>query len=414
MKINVRTIKEFLKQPSSVKLYLLLMLMGTFCGNTWLLSYGTVILLGLLICQFCLARVSGFSKIAFVNKRYYVLPCLLLLFAVYIFVQSLFISYSAEMTRTYAIRFFIYSFLLFYIVNDDILLLEIKMMKVYCCIAALSGILMTTISGSKSGGLLGDYQALGMMMSISCVLYAVDYYTENKNWKNLIGFLLSLTCIFVSGKRTFALLAIGSVLAMFLLASERGKSVKTLRVILVGIVVMAALYNFFPAVGELINRFSSLGASGDEFVLTSGRSTMWEVALDIFNKNKLTGIGFANFAVYTGAFYTTGNIWAGKYLTHNIYYGLLAETGIIGVALMTAFMCLSFLKTMACLRSMKKADNKILIRLLSYSLMLQGWFIIYGFTGNGIYDVNEFLLYIFAVSILISCRNACIEDDLYD
>jgi len=41
---------------------------------------------------------------------------------------------------------------------------------------------------------------------------------------------------------------------------------------------------------------------------------------------------------------------------------------------------------------------------MMYSVAMQVWFIVYGFTGNGIYDWPEFFLYITALAMMLSVR----------
>ncbi len=402
MKIKLKTISEFQNNNFDVKVYLLLLLASTFCGNTWLLSFGTYLLLVVVTFQFCLSSVKGFTKVAFLNRTDILLPILLLLFSTVVLCQGLFLAFNKNIAFNSAIRFYMYSFLLIFIPNYNIALLEIRIMKYYSLIAGFSGLFMTFIKGRKTGGLLGNYQALGMMMSVACVLFAVDYFLE-KDKINIRGYILSLLGIFISGKRTFALLALASVFLAFRLTNKNAKKRKFFRIIIIGGIVVTIAYIFVPVVRELFNRFISLSESGDDYTLTSGRSDMWQVAVDIFKKNKISGIGFGNFAMYTAYYYADGNNWAGRYATHNIYYGLLCETGIIGIGLMVSFMLSAIISTIILLRKVKKFEHEV-SHLMYYSIFLQLWFIVYGFTGNGIYDVNEFLLYIFAVSILMSCK----------
>ena len=402
MKIRTKTLLEFQNNNIDVKIYLLLFLASTFCGNTWLLSFGTYLLFLVVLFQLCMSRVKGFTSAAFVNRTQIALPIILFLFSSFVLYQGLFSAFNKSITFNYAIRFYMYSCLLIFVPNYNIALLEIKIMKIYSLIAGMSGLLMTFITGHKSGGLLGDYQALGMMMSVSCVLYGVDYFLEEEK-KNIIGYILSLLCIFVSGKRTFAFLALAAVIIAYIFTNKNQKNRRLFKFLFVGLLVVTLSYVFIPEVKELVNRFTLLSESGDEYTFTSGRTGMWDVAIEIFNNNKITGIGFANFGVYTGYYYTNGNTWAGLFLTHNIYYGLLCETGIIGTVLMLLFIIIALISTLKFLRRIRKHKNEI-SHLVYYSLLLQIWFIIYGFTGNGIYDNNEFLMYIFSVSIIFSCK----------
>lgn len=260
---------------------------------------------------------------------------------------------------------------------------------------------MTILTGKKSGGLLGDYQAVGMMMSIACIIFVIDYFENRKNFVNMIGYLLSLTCVFVSGKRTFSLLAILCLVGMYMITSDRHKTLKAAKIAAVLAASLLILYNVFPPIRELVTRTVQLNAGGDEFTRTSGRSGMWKVAMNIFLSHKLFGTGFATFAVYTGSFYRS-ELWAGKYLTHNIYYGLLSETGLVGTLILVSFFFYALIWSCVEYLKYRKQLDSTSVRVSLYAIFVQIWFVIYGYSGNGIYDANEFFFYIMAIAMMIA------------
>ena len=48
--------------------------------------------------------------------------------------------------------------------------------------------------------------------------------------------------------------------------------------------------------------------------------------------------------------------------------------------------------------------------LCRYSILMQLWFIIYGFTGNGIYDANESFFYFSSIAIMLTLENTIKKD----
>lgn len=94
---------------------------------------------------------------------------------------------------------------------------------------------------------------------------------------------------------------------------------------------------YIPSIQEVFNRFVELSGSKDTF--TSGRTVLWEKTFEIFKENKMMGTGFANFAVYFADHFFISGVMA--FLTHNIYVGLLAETGVIGFSIMVLFMIIA-------------------------------------------------------------------------
>lgn len=335
-----------------------------------------------------------------VNQTNRLLVFLLGVFSFFLLIQS-FISFNATLTRTYAIRYCIYTILLLLITHVETYNILITMFKGYSWIAGISSLVMTVINGRKSGGFLGDYQAVGMMMSIACIIFVIDYFENNRNFSDILGYLLSLVCVFVSGKRTFSLLAILCLVGMYCITNNKHKNWKTLKIVIIISTGLFVLYYFFPPIRELVSRMVELSAGQDEFTRTSGRSEMWKVAMEMFFSHKIYGVGFATFGVYTGRYYGF-KAWSGLYLTHNIYYGLLAETGLIGFTLMVAFIFYAFIWSYSKFLKYRTQWDTISRRVALYSIFIQLWFIIYGYSGNGIYDSNEFFFYVIAIAMMVA------------
>jgi len=55
-------------------------------------------------------------------------------------------------------------------------------------------------------------------------------------------------------------------------------------------------------------------------------------------------------------------------------------------------------------RASLKGDDRVSRYVLISSLALQAWFLMYGFSGNGLYGWQEMFLYVSAVSMAISVR----------
>ncbi len=400
MKIKLHLLSKFNKFGISTQIYVILALACTFCGNTKLLKY-VMVMLVLMIMTMILSRVfDRLGRDVIINKVNKNVPILLGIFTLFLIVQSYY-AYNRGITQTYAFRYVIFTFLLIIIMKERVYSFLIALFKSYSWIAGLSSLIMTVVKGEKSGGILGNYQAVGMMMSIACIIFAIDYFQKNKGISNFIGYLMSLACVFVSGKRTFALLAILALIGMFVSTTEKNKVWKGLKIVLFLLLGMIGLYFMFSPVRELFDRIVQLSSGKNVYTMTSGRSGMWDVAMKIFDSNKWFGIGFANFAVYTGAFFNSES-WSGLFLTHNIYYGLLSETGIIGFFIFVSFMLYSLLWSISRFREYKSLLSLDQKRILFYSIFVQMWFVLYGFSGNGIYDSNECFFYITAIAMALS------------
>jgi len=336
---------------------------------------------------------------ALVNKRYLVLPALLVAFSIFLLWQAAY-ALAPSITETYARRFLIFAAMLVFIPVPAVAVGAVKAAKSYSGLVAASIIGATTLTGVKSGGLVGDFQFGGMMMSVACLLFLVDYFVDGARNTDALGFSLALVGLFISGKRAFAVLVALGFVILFLLTRYRAGSTRAARLAAAGLLVVAPLYAFVPAVRELVARVQLLAL--DPFTATSGRNVLWAAASDLFRSNPLTGIGFGNFPVYIGANYGTSQM--GQYLTHNIYYGLLAETGVVGLSLVLAVMLLGIGQTVRELQRARCRGNDEHYYVVMTALVLQVWFALYGLTGNGIYGWHETFIYMGALGMMLSVR----------
>lgn len=124
--------------------------------------------------------------------------------------------------------------------------------------------------------------------------------------------------------------------------------------------------------------------------LTTGRIPMWKVMWNDFLNNPVIGNGT----------YTTINV-VENYNGHNIYLQVLREMGIIGFCIFILILLLNSLKTYLHLDSLPSDNKDILV----ISLYMQLIFVMWGITGNPLYDNYPLLIYficIVATTILTS------------
>ena len=130
-----------------------------------------------------------------------------------------------------------------------------------------------------------------------------------------------------------------------------------------------------------------------DFVVTKsindeGRDQLWNQAIDYFLQNPLTGIGWNNYKkIFT----------LRETHVHNIYLQLLCETGIIGFLSFIVFFVRSLIISFKNLKVSR--NNSIEFSWILFSLYVQIYFLLYGLSGNPLYDVEEMILYFFAVGV---------------
>lgn len=79
---------------------------------------------------------------------------------------------------------------------------------------------------------------------------------------------------------------------------------------------------------------------------------------------------------------------------------MLCNIGIIGSVIFISFMLISLIKTIKLLKDTYENENYK--NICMYSLMIQIWFLIYGYSGNGIFDINEMYFYVVAIAMSLS------------
>lgn len=377
------------------KLYAILLVMAIFSGSTFISDYVMQLSIMMTLLSVFIVIQKGIKKECYfigINNK---VTKTIILFDLFLCFQLL-SAYSFKVTFVFVLRFIAYTLMLVFVMKPNVLHYIMKVCKGYSFIVSISIIITSLINGERSGGLLGTYQYGGILMAVCAGFYIVDYYTEKVTY-NAIGLAFIIIALFISGKRTLSIFTFAAYFVISFLYKGKNKFIKLsiMNIFLISIVGVG--FCIIPQVRTLIDRF--LYYSGD--TTYNGRTYYWDVAVDIWNNNKLSGIGMGNYSLYFDKFYhRTGNLEA--YDAHNIYMQLLAETGLIGTGLIIILLFISILRTYKVIRLAHKIKNKKIIQLMYYSLYIQLWFIVYGLSGNPIYDASEFLIYILGVSILLS------------
>ena len=379
-------------------IYIIIFILITFSGTTFLKKYVPIMFIIEIIILFLMAKTTQGKLAAFTNKKIKTLiPFFLVIFFCLFLCTQLNYAFSPRIVKTYLIRYMIMSLFLLYIPNINIFYNSIQYTKKYSILVAVSIIIFTSILGYKSGGLVGDFQAGGMIMSIACIIYIIDYFLMNNNKTNIVSLFLCIISLLISGKRMFSIIVVVSFFAIFLLTNNKKKTRKMILFILLASVGIIMVLNFYPKAREVFNRFDK---SSSLVEVTSGRNVLWDKALIAYNQNKIHGIGFGSFQLYFASKYNIQGIDA--FLTHNIYIGLLAETGIIGFLIYTFLIFFSLRMIIKLGRRVKKCGNIKLYYVYLYSLMIQLWVILYGFTGNIIYNADQTFIYFISIAMMIS------------
>src|SRR5699024_9890163 len=131
----------------------------------------------------------------------------------------------------------------------------------------------------------------------------------------------------------------------------------------------------------------------------SRRSELWEHAWNLFLNNPLKGIGWGEFKETVIGSVTEHT----EMETHNIYLQLLSETGLIGTSIILIPIILTYLYTTKVMRYISQNKNifsKKWIFIIYFSTFIQTFFLLYGLTGNPLYDFNYIIMYFLSCSMI--------------
>ncbi len=388
------------------QLYLIGFVLILASGSTFLKPFALYIFVVTIGCLFvsALDRKRGDRQPTALLVRALPASCILLALIALFMASQISYAFVPSIVQTYTVRYLLFATMALFVVRPDLLAACIRFGIAYLNLCAVSIIVMTLLAGHKTGGLLGDFQSGGMMMSIACVLNLIDYYREGGKAKSLLLVILCMVALLFTGKRTFALIALGAIFVVYLFAaSKRKPGFKFLVAVVIILAALILAYTYIDAARTVFERFLLL-ASDDEFDAMSGRNLLWDAAWQTFLEYPMTGIGFGGFEKWYATYYSGNRGTA--YLTHNIYYGMLSETGVIGTALFILLFISGLVFTVRQIVSVRRGVHEALPYaeyVLVVSLALQLWFVVYGVTGNGTYDVAESVLYVAALCMAYSC-----------
>lgn len=226
-----------------------------------------------------------------------------------------------------------------------------------------------------------------------------------KKWFVPIAIVLVFGML-LTGKRGPIIFLLISIMILYFYES-RGRE-RFVRVLQIALIAIAAYFVLFvlarftdnPSITRIFESVQELIFTRD--IEDTGRDQLRNQALVYFSSNMLFGIGWTNFK----------NMFTLRSThVHNIYFQLLCETGIVGFSIFIIFFAKNIVTT---LKKIKVAIRDTYeYSWLMLSLFMQIYFLLYGISGNPLYDVEETILYFFGVGIsFLPMLADVVEDDV--
>lgn len=255
--------------------------------------------------------------------------------------------------------------------------------------------LKTEVAAGSFSGLVGEKALAAFLMNVGIILELAILSAKEKKIVNYSLILIYFFAMMLTGKRSFFIISVFVFGAFFLWSKEPGKWKKLCLGACVLVPLAVAVVAVVPQVSVVFDRFSEF--SGDDAL--NGRTWFWEICWGMFLRKPLLGFGFASFNDVFGDevhYIYHGELW--NMYAHNIYVEMLAEIGLVGTVLFAIAAIGTYVDSIRLLRNkaLSQKDQSYVFAAFG----IQSLFLIYGITGNGMYQHEQLLFYFLTYSII--------------
>lgn len=230
------------------------------------------------------------------------------------------------------------------------------------------------------------------LVSFFAFCFAKIYAKSRLQVLHFIGMILSLTFIFITGKRSASIFVPLCVVIFLLLFKKRKFTKKGLVKIFamcVGTIFLLGFLNKQMSIFSfLIEKMTSLNGVGDT---SNGRLSLWNDAIEQFWTSPILGVGVK--AIYN----STG------YDVHNTYIQILVETGIIGMLLFVLAIVTMLKNIYSTSQKIFMNQNETINVSLCYGIYILIFLLIYGIVGNTFIDYLPLSLFVLSIALIGAC-----------
>lgn len=250
-------------------------------------------------------------------------------------------------------------------------------------------------NGSMAG-LTSHYSINGMYLGIGTGIVSIStvFSDTNKKWKKIIYPAIMIFALLLTGKRAHLVFMIISLCLVYLIYNYKkvGRSTIKLIVLLnIFILIYLIISIFIPNILVVYERLFN-----SDYSTLGGRAQLYEEAIKLFRESPIIGNGWGGYKNYVQ--YTVGANYSSEYAkmnTHNIYLQLLCETGVIGFSAFVGLIIYNLRKAIKIIKKLVILNYvpKTFIVNALVLLFIQIFFVLYGFTGNPLYDAPMYMPY---------------------
>lgn len=244
----------------------------------------------------------------------------------------------------------------------------------------------------------GTYIAI-VLLTVWAVFLTLNGHEKKRKYIMIAG-IATVIALLLTSKRAHLLFGVATLIVVYYVVNPEKRLLKSFKLMMAAAAALIGLnflMDYVPDIARVFERFQTAGSDNASLL----RILMWDRACSIFNQNPILGIGWYGFRYKSGLSALTGAT-AG---CHNIYLELLCETGLLGFCVFIMAMASSIVITWKNINYLSHQERDVeltSIKLaLSVSFAIQFFVLLYGMTGNPIYD-STFCFYAVAVAINIS------------
>ena len=243
--------------------------------------------------------------------------------------------------------------------------------------------------------IFADYRiTVAILICLSGILVS-NSGKRRVSWKDVLLLSLYFAAVLIENRRGEVLSLFCAVLCVYLLSMNPKKRPAFLKkflwliaIFVISTVTLLILYQrgalgrYQSMIGNVIEGESS----GD---ITSGRSFLWKIALDLFRRNPVFGIGWQQFLTYN----------SNHMNVHNTYLQWLCESGITGfILLMIPMIALFFISLRQFMALVRQSDAQPLsLTMGTVGFGTQVFFLLLNFIDPAFYHMDYFGFFVLAV-----------------
>lgn len=209
------------------------------------------------------------------------------------------------------------------------------------------------------------WDALASWFMIGTILAAHTLFSLKKNKSYLVPLAISCLMLLPIGLALLRLRSamVGLVVGLLVIVIlEKRVGLFMLTISVLGAALLAVFAILPDIYYGLLDRFVSSGNQGFD----AGRYDLWSEMLRMWREHPIEGIGWYNIAMEFPVVSIGGIVY--KTNSHNIYIGVLTETGIVGLLVFFAWIALLVYNA-------KDSHYKTLVLALFFSCLVQGLFL---------------------------------------